>query len=181
VKIYTKTGDDGTTGLLGNRRVTKDDPRVAAYGEVDELNAALGVVRAQSGGSKQLATLLQTIQRDLFAIGAQLADPTSRVVSKRAKAAVPASAVLRLEKAIDVREKTLPPLTAFILPGGDPLGAHLHLARTVCRRAERSVVSLHRAEPLHPRILEYLNRLSDLLFVLARDANHRVGVPEDRW
>lgn len=179
MKIYTKTGDNGTTGLLGGTRVPKDHLRVAAYGDVDELNALLGLVKAEAGGP--LARLLGQIQRDLFALGAQLADPTARVASRKAKASVGAAQTKRLERAIDKAEAGLPPLTAFILPGGTSLGAHLHLARTVCRRAERAVITLNRDTPLDPRLLEYVNRLSDLLFVLARAANQAAGQGEDRW
>lgn len=179
MKIYTKTGDDGTTGLLGGTRVPKDHLRVAAYGEVDELNALVGVARAQASGS--LAPLLGHLQRDLFALGAQLADPTAKVASRKAKATVGAAQTRRLERAIDKAEAQLPALTSFILPGGTSLGAHLHLARTVCRRAERAIVILNRDTPLDPRLLVYVNRLSDLLFVLARAANHAAGRREDRW
>ena len=179
MKIYTKTGDDGTTGLLGGTRVPKDHLRVAAYGDIDELNALLGLAKTEAAGA--LAALLGQIQRDLFALGAQLADPTSKVASRKAKAAVGARQTARLERAIDRAETGLPPLTAFILPGGTPLGARLHLARTVCRRAERAIITLHRDTPISPRVLEYVNRLSDLLFVLAREANHRAGGAEDRW
>jgi cob(I)alamin adenosyltransferase len=192
LRIYTKTGDRGETSLLGGVRVSKDHPRVAAYGDVDELNAALGVVRAQTR-ERELARLLDTVQRDLFAIGALLADPSHRVASKRAKAAVTAAHVRRLERAIDARESELPPLRAFVLPGGTPLSARLHVARTVCRRAERSVVALARATGrgradgavsagnVDPRIVVYLNRLSDLLFVLARSEGLRSGETEERW
>ncbi len=180
MKIYTKTGDKGQTGLLGGTRVGKDHGRVAAYGDVDETNALLGVVRARAEDAA-LRRLLGGIQRDLFALGAQLADPTARVTAKRAKAAITAAHVGRLERAIDAREKTLPALAAFILPGGSETGALLHLARTVCRRAERSVVGLSRREPVDPRVVVYLNRLSDLLFVLARSENHLRGEPEERW
>ena len=179
MKIYTKTGDDGTTGLLGGTRVPKDHLRVVAYGDVDELNALLGVAKAEAEGS--LARLLGQIQRDLFALGAQLADPTGRLARRKAKATVGAAETRRLERAIDKAEAGLPALTSFILPGGTSLGAHLHLARTVCRRAERAVITLHRDTPLDPRLLEYVNRLSDLLFVLARAANHVAGRSEDRW
>jgi cob(I)alamin adenosyltransferase len=179
VKIYTKTGDLGETSLLGGARVPKDHLRVAAYGDVDETNAALGAVRALA--LPPLETLLLAIQKDLFAIGAQLADPTHKVASKRAKAAVTAAHVRRLEKAIDAREAKLPPLRCFVLPGGAPAAAFLHQARTVCRRAERSVVTLAREADVDPRIIVYLNRLSDLLFVLARFENHRAGIAEDRW
>jgi cob(I)alamin adenosyltransferase len=179
-RIYTRTGDKGRTGLIGGRRVSKDHPRVAAYGDVDELNALLGLARAGSRDAP-LDSLLHGVQRDLFAIGAQLADPTSAIGSKRAKAAIGTAAVERLEAAIDARETALPPLTAFVLPGGSELGALLHLARTVCRRAERGVVTLARKRALDPNVVAYLNRLSDLLFVLARHENHRAGKSEDRW
>jgi cob(I)alamin adenosyltransferase len=179
VKIYTRTGDGGETSLIGGARVPKDHCRVAAYGEVDEANAAIGAVRALAEGP--LDGLLLGIQKDLFAIGARLADPTHRVVAKRAKASVTASHVRRLEKAIDAREAELPPLRSFVLPGGTTAAALLHQARTVCRRAERSVVTLARDGHVEPRIVVYLNRLSDLLFVLARHENHRAGLGEQRW
>jgi cob(I)alamin adenosyltransferase len=191
LRIYTKTGDRGETSLLGGVRVPKDHPRVAAYGDVDELNAALGVVRTHVR-DRALARLVDTVQRDLFAIGAQLADPSHRVASKRRKAAVTAAHVRRLERAIDARESELPPLRAFVVPGGTPLAARLHVARTVCRRAERSVVALARTTgrgaaesvpggDVDPRIVVYLNRLSDLLFVLARVDSLRSGEVEERW
>jgi cob(I)alamin adenosyltransferase len=179
VKIYTKTGDAGTTGLLGGARVPKDAQRVAAYGDVDEANAVIGSAAALARGP--LAKLLAGIQRDLFAIGARLADPTHAVASRRAKAAVTPAQVRKLEKAIDVRERELPPLRAFVLPGGTPLGALLHQARTVVRRAERSTVALSHQADVEPGIIVYLNRLSDLLFVLARHANHRAGMVETKW
>jgi cob(I)alamin adenosyltransferase len=180
VKIYTRAGDKGDTGLVDGSRVPKDDARVAAYGDVDELNAVLGLARAQAGGG-DLDRLLADVQRDLFALGAQLADPKATVAARKPKAAVTNEAVEELERAIDVREVDLPPLQAFILPGGTPLGALLHLARTVCRRAERAMVALSRAHALDAVLLAYINRLSDLLFVLARHENHARGVPEDRW
>jgi cob(I)alamin adenosyltransferase len=179
VKIYTKTGDGGETSLLGGARVPKDDVRVAAYGDVDETGAAVGVVRALA--QPPLDQLLFGVQKDLFAIGAQLADPTRKVAAKRAKAAVTAAHVRRLEKAIDAREEKLPPLRSFVLPGGTPTASLLHQARAVCRRAERSVVRLARGADVEPTIVIYLNRLSDLLFVLARSENHRGGVDEARW
>ena len=180
MKIYTRGGDAGDTGLSDGSRVRKDDPRVAAYGDLDELNAVLGLVRAQAGAGP-LDTLLADVQRDLFAIGAQLADPQARAGARKAKAAVTPARVERLERAIDDRQSELPPLQAFILPGGSPLGALLHLARTVCRRGERATVTLAHAQPVDPVILAYLNRLSDLLFVLARHENHARGTGEDRW
>ena len=180
MKIYTKTGDAGQTGLVGGARVAKHDARVAAYGEVDELNAALGVVLA-TGPEPALEKLLREIQRDLFALGAQLADPSATIGDKQAKAALTAERVTRLEQAIDEREAQLAPLRAFILPGGASLGAQLHLARAVCRRAERAISALAAATKLDPLLLVYVNRLSDLLFVLARRANQRAGVEEERW
>jgi cob(I)alamin adenosyltransferase len=151
-----------------------------AYGDVDELNAALGAVRAHAGRA-DLDRLLVGVQRDLFAIGAQLADPRRKVASKRSKAAFSAAQVRRLERAIDAREAKLPPLRAFVLPGGPPTAALLHVARAVCRRAERSVVTLARESDVEARIIVYLNRLSDLLFVLARYESHRTGESEERW
>lgn len=180
MKVYTKAGDAGETGLVGGSRVRKDDPRVAAYGEVDELNAVLGVALALGPGD-ELRALLSEIQRDLFALGAQLADPTATIGEKKAKAAVGAEQVARLEAAIDEREARLPPLRAFVLPGGAPLGAQLHLARTVCRRAERAITTLDARSRLDPGLLVYVNRLSDLLFVLARDVNRQAGAPEAEW
>jgi cob(I)alamin adenosyltransferase len=179
VKIYTKAGDRGETRLLGGARVPKDHPRVAAYGDVDETNAAIGAVRSLA--DPPLERMLLPIQRDLFTIGAQLADPTHQVAAKRAKAAVTAGCVRRLERAIDARETKLPPLRSFVVPGGTPAAALLHQARTVCRRAERSVVTLAREADVDPRIFVYLNRLSDLLFVLARFENARAGLAEERW
>jgi cob(I)alamin adenosyltransferase len=179
VKIYTKTGDLGQTGLLGGARVPKSDPRVSAYGDVDEANAAIGAAAAHAEAG--LARLLGGIQKDLFAIGARLADPTHKVAVRRAKAAVTAAQVRKLERAIDARERELPPLRAFVLPGGRPVAALLHLARTIVRRAERTVVALARDAPVEPGIVVYLNRLSDLLFVLARHENHRAGIAEERW
>jgi cob(I)alamin adenosyltransferase len=180
VKIYTRGGDDGETGLSDGSRVRKDDARVAAYGAVDELSAVLGQVRAQAGPG-ELDRLVADVQRDLFAIGAQLADPGATVAGRKAKAAVAAEQVARLERAIDAHEKDLRPLRAFILPGGSPLGALLHVARTVCRRAERAVVGLAATQSVDQALLAYLNRLSDLLFVLARHENHVRGMAEDTW
>ena len=180
MKIYTRGGDDGDTGLADGSRVRKDDARVASYGEVDELNAVLGQVRAEAGPG-ELDRLVADVQRDLFAIGAQLADPRATVAGRKPKAAVTGENVARLEQAIDAREKDLPPLRAFILPGGSPLGALLHAARTVCRRAERAVVALSRGQAVEPAVLAYLNRLSDLLFVVARHENQARGAAEDTW
>jgi cob(I)alamin adenosyltransferase len=183
LKIYTKTGDGGETSLFGGARLRKDDPRVAAYGEVDELNAALGLARALD--PQDFADpLLQSLQRDLFTVGAQLATPDPDKLQKalsRSGTAIGESAIAALEDAIDQHESHLEALKNFILPGGTPKAAALHLARTVCRRAERAVVALSRAEPVSPAILRYLNRLSDLLFVLARAANALAGRPDVKW
>ena len=179
MKIYTRTGDSGETALLGGKRVSKADPRVAAYGEVDELNAWLGLVRS-IGSDAGLAAMLERIQRDLFAIGARLADPGSKVAHRVAKTDVTGDDVKRLEDWIDLLESEVPVLRRFILAGGSRAGASLHVARTICRRAERSVVSLG-TEHVEPEILVYLNRLSDLLFVMARVANRRDGAPEFEW
>lgn len=180
MKIYTKTGDGGETGLSDGSRVPKSHLRVVAYGDIDELNAVLGMLRAGTQNSAQ-ASLLHGIQRDLFALGAQLADPSTRVVSRKAKVLITPAEVERLEQAIEVRDERLPPLRTFILPSGSPIGAHLHFARTVCRRAERSLAALNLEAPVEPLILTYVNRLSDLLFVLAREANHDAGTPEEPW
>lgn len=180
MKIYTKGGDTGETGLIDGSRVPKDDGRVAAYGDVDELSATIGLARAHSD-DEPVRDLLHLIQKDLFALGAQLADPQALVGTRKAKAAVTAEQVEALERAIDVRQAALPPLQAFILPGGARDAAFLHLARTVCRRAERAVVTLARREKVDPLVIAYLNRLSDLLFVLSREANRRAGEAEERW
>jgi cob(I)alamin adenosyltransferase len=179
VKIYTRTGDSGETALLGGKRVSKADPRVAAYGDVDELNAWLGLARAGALGNA-LAAMIEQIQRDLFAIGSRLADPGSKVANRVEKTAVTGEDVTRLENWIDELESGVPVLRRFILAGGSPAGASLHVARTICRRAERSVVGLGR-EQVESEILVYLNRLSDLLFVMARVANRRDGAPELEW
>jgi cob(I)alamin adenosyltransferase len=178
VKIYTRTGDTGETSLFDGTRARKDDARVDAYGEVDELNAWLGLVRASRLDSV-LDEALVALQRDLFALGAQLADPADKLAPRVTKAVIDDDHVVRLEQLIDRLEGDLPPLRRFILPGGTAAGAALHIARTVCRRAERRIVALNpRVDPI---LLRYVNRLSDLLFVLARVVNHRGGVPETEW
>jgi cob(I)alamin adenosyltransferase len=179
VKIYTRTGDAGETGLFDGTRVVKSDPRVGAYGDVDELNAWLGLVRASMTGGP-VARMVEQIQRDLFAVGARLADPAHRIADRVEKAAVSSGDVSRLEDWIDSLEAELPPLRRFILPGGSTSGSALHVARTICRRAERSMVSLG-ADAFEPELLVYMNRLSDLLFVMARAVNHRAGLPETEW
>jgi cob(I)alamin adenosyltransferase len=179
VRIYTKTGDSGETSLFDKSRVPKSHPRVEAYGDVDELNACLGAARA-AGSDPDLDAALETIQRQLFAVGARLADPSARIAARVEKAIVQPADVERLEKWIDSFEQALPPLRKFILPGGSVCGAWLHLSRTVCRRAERRVVGLGEAA-VEPIVVVYLNRLSDLLFVMARTASHRQGSPEAEW
>jgi cob(I)alamin adenosyltransferase len=179
MKIYTKTGDAGETSLFDNSRVSKADPRVDAYGEVDEVNAVLGAALSH-GVDDDIAAVLTTVQKDLFAVGARLADPSSRIAERVTKAAVTTEQIERLETTIDRLETELPPLRRFILPGGSSAGALLHLARTVCRRAERRVVALG-TDSVEPGVIIYLNRLSDLLFVMARAVNHRAGVPETEW
>ena len=179
MKIYTRTGDSGETGLFDGTRVSKADPRVEAYGHVDELNAILGLVRA-AGVDADLDARLQHLQRDLFALGSRLADPRHRIAERVTKAALVDADVNRLETWIDEAEAQLQPLRRFILPGGSQAGALLHLARTVCRRAERHIVSLG-SDAVDAGLLAYVNRLSDLLFVLARLANARAGVPEVEW
>ena len=179
MRIYTKTGDGGETSLFDNTRVSKADARVDAYGEVDELNACLGAVRAAGVGS-DLASSLESIQQDLLALGARLADPSARIADRVTKAAITAAAVERLEQLIDRLDGETPSLRSFVLPGGSSGGALLHLARTVCRRAERRVIALG-PDAVDPVLIVYLNRLSDLLFVMARAVNHRAGVPEVEW
>jgi cob(I)alamin adenosyltransferase len=178
VKIYTRTGDTGETSLFDNSRVSKADPRVETYGEVDELNAWLGIVRAH-GLDVDLESEFIRIQRDLFAVGAQLADPSERLAARVTRAFVTDADVSRLESLIDRFESEVPPLTRFILAGGSPAGASIHVARTVCRRAERRMVAL--APPIDALLIRYMNRLSDLLFVLARVVNHRARQPETEW
>jgi cob(I)alamin adenosyltransferase len=178
VKIYTRTGDAGETSLFDGTRVSKHDARVDAYGEVDELNAGLGVARSAIGDPEIDAALAQ-IQRDLFAIGARLADPAAKIADRVTKAAITADDITRLEALIDRFELELPPLRRFILAGGSPGGAALHLARAVCRRAERRMVSLQ--PPIESTLIRYINRLSDLLFVAARLVNKRAAVAEVEW
>jgi cob(I)alamin adenosyltransferase len=181
MSLYTKTGDEGGTGLFGGDRVAKNDIRVTAYGEVDELNAAIGTAAAIDPRDFE-AELLESIQRDLFAVGGQLATPDPAKVAKAIdKARISDDRVAQLEAAIDVADRELDPLQAFVLPGGTPKAAALHQARTVCRRAERSAVALAREQPVAPVILAYLNRLSDVLFTLARLANQRAGTGDRTW
>jgi cob(I)alamin adenosyltransferase len=183
VKIYTRTGDSGDTGLFDGTRVLKSDLRVATYGDVDELNAWLGLARSAMPHAAELAEMLVQIQRDLFAIGARLADPSHRIAERVAKTDIGAADVVRLERWIDMLESLLPPLRRFVLAGGSTAGATLHVARTVCRRAERAIVALRAADEssFDPALLIYVNRLSDLLFVMARVANFRDDTPDIEW
>lgn len=181
MKIYTRTGDKGDTGLFGGGRVSKDNPRVEAYGDVDELNAALGVVRSINADA-DIEKWLGTIQRDLFSIGALLATPDRKKMQAHlTKAKIDDNRITELERIIDRCDSELEPLKSFILPAGTPPAAALHFARTVCRRAERHVVRLCDSVELPSVVVVYLNRLSDLLFTLARFANARAGHSEASW
>jgi cob(I)alamin adenosyltransferase len=175
MKIYTKTGDRGETGLFGGPRVRKDDPRIETMGDVDELNAAVGLVRCEPL-HERLDRLLMAIQNELFDLGAQIASPGAAAVP-----CVTAAHISRLEQAIDEYEATLPPLRAFILPGGARAAALFHAARAVCRRAERRAVLLSQHAELADEVVIYLNRLSDLLFVLARASNQAAGCDDVLW
>jgi cob(I)alamin adenosyltransferase len=183
MKIYTKTGDTGDTGLFGGGRVPKSHPRVEAYGDVDELNATIGVARAAGPPpDPQIDALLVRIQQDLFAIGALLATPDrERMRMHLDKAKIDQERVGELERAIDAADTELDPLRAFILPGGSPKAAALHVARTVCRRAERRIVDIADEMEIPALVIVYLNRLSDLLFTLARLANKRASAEETAW
>lgn len=181
MKIYTKRGDHGETSLLGNVAASKASPRVTAYGELDELNAALGVARALaiSKTDGELDAILAGLQSTLFEVGAELATPPG--VTSKASAPIGDDEAALLESIIDRLQEALPPQKHFVLPGGTPAAALLHQARTICRRAERAVVALSGTEPVAPPILIFLNRLSDLLFVMARTANARAGVADVPW
>lgn len=180
MKLYTKTGDQGTTSLFGGQRVSKASLRVEAYGTVDETNSVIGLVRTQTAGFQREDDLLKSIQNDLFVLGADLATP----VTATGPSQVPRISDLHIkeiEKQIDFYQAACPPFRFFVLPGGTPLAAHLHVARTVCRRAERIVVQLSESSPEFENIIVYLNRLSDLLFILARFVNLQTGVSETEW
>jgi cob(I)alamin adenosyltransferase len=183
MKIYTRTGDDGTTGLIGGGRISKADPRLDGYGTVDELNASLGLAAAAAGGDSRLADLvdrLRQVQAELFVIGSHLATPDG----SPHRASLPAmddAMAGRLEREIDAAESELPPLRNFVLPGGTESAARLHVARTICRRAERLLVAHSSASADSTIVLTYLNRLSDWLFVQARLCNHRSGVADIPW
>lgn len=182
MKIYTKTGDEGKTALYGGQRVDKDHLRIATFGNVDELNAELGVARAELVRSDEryleIDQLLGRVQNQLFDLGAELATPEPAAHGTQL---LGNPAIAALEQAIDRWEDELPPLKQFILPGGTPAAAQLHVARCVCRRSERSLVSLMREATIRPEVMVYLNRLGDLLFVLARAANHLAAQPDVPW
>jgi len=179
VKIYTKTGDRGDTRLFDGSKVRKHDDRVEAYGAIDELNSFIGAA-ASFLNDPGLIAMLESVQKDLFSVGAQLADPGFKDQS-RAKFQLDVGRIAALENSIDRFETELPPLRQFILAGGGQPGALLHVARTVCRRAERQVVGLAAKVEVHPNVIVYLNRLSDFLFVMARLVNHREGKQEILW
>ena len=176
MKIYTKTGDDGTTGLIGNKRVKKSNPRIASYGMVDELNASIGMILSSKIG-KDIRDLLTRIQNDLFVVGADLANPDLKNKSNR----VTSEMTTYLEKEIDRLEEKLSPITYFILPGGDLIASQVHLARAICRRAETNIVSLSETDEINNLCLIYMNRLSDLLFVVARTINKRKKISDVAW
>jgi cob(I)alamin adenosyltransferase len=181
-RIYTRSGDEGKTGLFGGQRVSKDSPRVEAYGTVDEANAFIGIVRSLLAEDDPLQERLAKVQSDLFVVGADLATP--EVEGKTLSYHIPRvreGDATRLEQWIDEAEDELEPMKTFILPSGVPAAAYLHLGRTVCRRAERRVVTLAHTDTISPHIRVYLNRLSDLLFVWARLVNARAGVRETPW
>ncbi|HZT12627.1 MAG TPA: cob(I)yrinic acid a,c-diamide adenosyltransferase [Candidatus Baltobacteraceae bacterium] len=184
-RIYTRTGDDGTTGLVGGSRVSKYSPRIETYGTLDELSSHVGVVRSLlrdrggQGGIARLDAWLAWTQDVLFNLGSQLATPANKRIE--GMPAVSPEDAAALERAIDAAQQDLQPLSNFIHPGGSPPGAHLHVARTVCRRAERLLVRLEETEPGNADGIRYLNRLSDALFVWARWINHQLGIPEHLW
>jgi cob(I)alamin adenosyltransferase len=178
MKIYTKGGDAGETGLFGGERVPKDHARIRAYGTLDELNAVLGMSLSFGPVPDSLSQMLTRVQGELFMLGAELATPRGKKLNS---ALISSPHIENLEREIDGWQKELPPLQTFILPGGTPLSAQLHLARTISRRAERETIVLHRAEPQRPEVLAYVNRLSDALFVAARFANFKAGCPDVAW
>lgn len=181
MKIYTRSGDEGETGLIGGGRVSKSHIRVEAYGAVDELNAALGVAVA-AVADEEIQANLERVQQDLFSLGSSLATPGAEDGSVKAVTpSLPLSRIQEMEGWIDGASDETPPLRSFIIPGGSEGASALHLARTVCRRAERAVVRLAGEEPTNAEVVRYLNRLSDLLFALARLENHRAGVPDVLW
>jgi cob(I)alamin adenosyltransferase len=181
MKLYTRTGDDGSSGLFGGDRVSKSHLRLVAYGTLDELNAILGLLRLHTSPACTDEGTLQRLQQDLFVLGAVLATPASRQDLLGARMSKTTWDLADMEADIDRLSALAPPMTAFVLPGGTPAAAHAHLARTVCRRAEREVVALTHEEPMNPAVLTYLNRLSDWLFALARAENAIAHVAEVQW
>lgn len=180
-RIYTRTGDDGTTSLFGGERVGKGNARIDAYGTVDEANSVVGLARSHlrdEPGAERLDPVLGEVQEELFVVGADLATP---VDAKPLVPRIKEEHVTRVEDRIDTFDADLDPLKSFVLPGGSPAGASLHSARTICRRAERLVVQASASTPINEKTKVYLNRLSDLLFVLARWANKQAGIREDKW
>ncbi len=178
MKIYTKKGDAGETGLFGGSRVPKDDFRIRTYGTLDELNATLGIVTSNCDAPQDLRHRLLRVQAELFQLGAELATPKGKKVSTKL---IENREIEVLEKEIDEMEAKLPPLQTFILPGGSRVASELHLSRTVSRRAERELVGLHRVDAQRAEVLQYVNRLSDYLFVCARYANHALKVADVPW
>jgi len=178
MKIYTKTGDEGQTGLFGGPRVPKDHLRIEAYGTIDELNSVIGLTLCSNSLPTPLQSDLTQIQAELFQLGAELATPAGKDPGIET---VSETQIQRFEQAIDQMEKELPPLTTFILPGGHSSSAWMHLARTISRRAERRLISLHHTETQRAQTLQYLNRLSDYLFVAARYVNLKAGIPDTPW
>jgi cob(I)alamin adenosyltransferase len=181
MKLYTRTGDDGSSGLFGGDRVSKSDLRLVAYGTLDELNSIMGLLRLVATPACAGEEALQRVQQDLFVLGAILATPAARQDLLGARMSRPTWALADMEADIDRLTALAPPMTAFVLPGGTPASAQAHLARTVCRRAEREVVALTHGEPMNPAVVAYLNRLSDWLFALARAENATAGVADIQW
>ncbi|MGC1132782.1 MAG: cob(I)yrinic acid a,c-diamide adenosyltransferase [Nitrososphaeraceae archaeon] len=187
MKIYTKTGDLGETGLIGGRRISKHNARIIAYGSVDELNSSVGLGLATFHSSQHandfsdLIEILLTIQNDLFTLGADLADDSPSTDNRYGSPRISDDTITTVEKTIDTLEEELLPITFFILPGGSLESGQLHLSRSIARRSEISVIALSKAEEINPRTIIYLNRLSDLFFVMARTANKRLGIPDNAW
>ena len=178
MKLYTRTGDDGSTGLFGGQRLGKEDLRVEAYGTADELNSALGLAAAACSFD-EISSIINLLQRRLFDLGADLCTPNATEVQQPVR--IEPQHVAELEKMIDQISAQLPPLTSFVLPGGTELSARLHQSRAICRRAERRIVALARNEPIGDHVLPFMNRLSDLLFVLARRANQLAEIDDTPW
>jgi cob(I)alamin adenosyltransferase len=187
MKIYTKTGDLGETGLIGGRRISKHHARIIAYGSVDELNSSVGLTLATLHSSQHATSfsdffnILLTIQSDLFILGADLADDSPSSENRYGSPRVNKEMITLVERTIDTLEQELAPISFFILPGGSLVSGHLHLSRSIARRSEISVIALSKAESINPLAINYLNRLSDLLFVMARTANKRLGIPDSAW